>query len=159
MLPAGPDSKANRFEWEEWKMESADGESAITVPGKPVSVSAAYTGRVAVAYQSGTSFQKKSSDKNDSRYVNLCTAIYECESTGGSEWIREDVIHLKNIELQPEIPPMDLSVFGKEQHQSSSKIQDQMHKFAQQIADEADGQPETKQRLKGIFIRSRSLQK
>ena len=48
-----------KFEWEEWKMESSDGKSAIEVPGQPVSVSAAFTGRVAIAYQSGTSFQKK----------------------------------------------------------------------------------------------------
>jgi len=32
-------------------MESADGDSSISVPGRPVSVSAAYTGRLAVAYQ------------------------------------------------------------------------------------------------------------
>ena len=76
----------------------------------PVSVSAAYTGRVAIAYQAGASFHKK--DDHASKYVNLCTAIYECESTGGSQWIREDVIHLKNIELQAEMPPMDLSVFN-----------------------------------------------
>jgi hypothetical protein len=44
-----------------------------------------------------------------SRYVNLCVAIYECESTGGSEWIREDIIHLKNIELRSAtLPPVDL---------------------------------------------------
>ena len=44
--------------------------------------------------------------------ILLYTAIYECESTGGSQWIREDIIHLKNIELQAEMPPMDLSVFN-----------------------------------------------
>jgi hypothetical protein len=27
----------------------------------------------------------------------MCIAIYECESTGGSEWVLEDTIHLKNI--------------------------------------------------------------
>ena len=97
------DNNTPKFEWEEWNMESANGQSAIEVPGRPVSVSAAFTGRVAIAYQSGTSFQKKSHDSN---YVNLSTAIYECESTGGSEWIKEDVIHLKNIELQAEMPPM-----------------------------------------------------
>ena len=124
----------HQFEWEEWRMESADGNSSIEVPGMPVSVSAAYTGRVAIAYQAGASFHKKVrlfnffdfmniyfliflsflfiKDDHASKYVNLCTAIYECESTGGSQWIREDVIHLKNIELQAEMPPMDLSVFN-----------------------------------------------
>ena len=84
--------------------------------GMPVSVSAAYTGRVAIAYQAGASFHKK--DDHASKYVNLCTAIYECESTGGSQWIREDVIHLKNIELQAEMPPMDLSVFNDVRNQN-----------------------------------------
>ena len=85
----------------------------------PVSVSAAYTGRVAIAYQAGASFHKK--DDHASKYVNLCTAIYECESTGGSQWIREDVIHLKNIELQAEMPPMDLSVFNDVRNVKSPK--------------------------------------
>jgi hypothetical protein len=45
------ESGPNLFEWQEWRMESADGDSSISVPGRPVSVSAAYTGRLAVAYQ------------------------------------------------------------------------------------------------------------
>ena len=127
------ESSTPHFEWEEWKMASNDGNSAIEVPGRPVSVSAAYTGRVAIAYQTGTSFHKQGDQ--DSRYVNLCTAIYECESTGGSQWIREDVIHLKNIELQAEMPPMDLSVFNQEH---GSKVTEKMHKFAQQMTDELE---------------------
>lgn len=45
------------------------------------------------------------------RYVNLCVAVYECESTGGSEWLLEDTIHLRNIHL-PRVrvdPNLDLS--------------------------------------------------
>ena len=80
-----------------------------------------FTGRVAIAYQSGTSFQRKTNQ--DQRYVNLCTAIYECESTGGSEWIKEDVIHLKNIEMHAELPPMDLSVFNNGTTSQNSKAQ------------------------------------
>jgi hypothetical protein len=58
--------------------------------------------------QAGTTFTRKVTD-DKSRYVNLCVAIYECESTGGSEWIREDTIHLKNIELRTAtLPPVDL---------------------------------------------------
>jgi hypothetical protein len=144
---------ANQFEWEEWQMESADGKSAIEVPGRPVSVSAAYTGRVAVAYQTGTSFQRKGTVDPDSRYVNLCTAIYECESTGGSEWILEDVINLKNIELHADLPPMDLSVFNGNSS-SNNKVQEHMHKFAQQLHDDVDGNSNDtsnaeKQHLKG----------
>ena len=58
------EDRSNQFEWEEWQMESADGKSAIEVPGRPVSVSGAYTGRVAVAYQTGTSFQRKGKSQN-----------------------------------------------------------------------------------------------
>ena len=117
----------NEFEWEEWRMESADGESFIKVPGRPLSVSAAYTGRIAIAYQSGQFYEKspKSETLSDTKsmYVNLCTAIYECESSGGSEWILEDTIYLKNIELQPQIPQMDMSVYD------DARRRDPMSKF------------------------------
>ena len=51
------------------------------------------------------------------RYINLCLAIYECESSGGSEWILEDTVYLKNIELQPSIPRMDMSVYNDDRKQ------------------------------------------
>ena len=38
-------------------------------------------------------------------------AIYEWESTGGSEWILEDRIVLKNIEVSKILPEIDRSVF------------------------------------------------
>jgi hypothetical protein len=51
--------------------------------GQPLNVSAAYSGRIACAYKYGRSFTRPSKNDPDSRYVNLCVAIYECESTGG----------------------------------------------------------------------------
>ena len=86
------------------------------MPGSPVSVSAAYSGRIAVAYRSGHSFHRKSQEGQDpdTNYVNLYVAIYECESTGGSEWVLEDRILLKNVELPKvdlpnvELPKVDL---------------------------------------------------
>jgi hypothetical protein len=65
--------------------------------GTPLNVSAAYTGRVACAYQLAKTVP--SDDEDFSRLVNLCVAIYECESTGGSEWILEDTIQLKHVRL------------------------------------------------------------
>ena len=59
-------------------------------------------------------------------YINLCTAIYECESSGGAEWILEDTIYLKNIEIQPQIPPMDLSAYNE-----SSRVKDRISQFSQ----------------------------
>ena len=77
-------------------------------------MSAAYTGRVAIAYQTGQAFHRSTGSSSDpsQRYINLCLAIYECESSGGSEWILEDTVYLKNIELQPSIPQMDMSVYN-----------------------------------------------
>ncbi|XP_055296544.1 dmX-like protein 2 isoform X5 [Sitodiplosis mosellana] len=100
-----------KYEWCEWDMLSRDRESTIEVPGQPLHISAAYSGRIACAYKYGKSFTRPHKGDPDSRYVNLCVGIYECESTGGSEWILEDTIHLKNVHL-PRInldPHLDLS--------------------------------------------------
>uniref|UniRef100_A0A182RIV1 RAVE complex protein Rav1 C-terminal domain-containing protein n=1 Tax=Anopheles funestus TaxID=62324 RepID=A0A182RIV1_ANOFN len=99
----GSDDGSNqvpRYEWCEWEMIRKDQESTIDVNGQLLHISAAYSGRIACAYKYGKSFTRptKSSDP-ESRFVNLSVAIYECESTGGSEWVLEDTIHLKNIHL------------------------------------------------------------
>ena len=59
----------------------------LNVLGKPISVSCAYSGRVAIAYKMGGI--KIKNDNPDNKYVNLCVSIYECESTG--KWF---VLHL-----------------------------------------------------------------
>ncbi|XP_066993059.2 dmX-like protein 2 isoform X2 [Anabrus simplex] len=103
--------KSKNYEWCEWEMTRKDQESTIDITGQPLNISAAYSGRIACAYKYGKSFTRPSKNDPDSRYVNLCVAIYECESTGGSEWVLEDTIHLKNIHL-PRIqvdPHLDLS--------------------------------------------------
>lgn len=103
--------KKKTYEWCEWEMIRKDPDSAIDISGQPLNVSAAYSGRIACAYKYGKSFTRPSKHDPESRYVNLCVAIYECESTGGSEWVLEDTIHLKNIHL-PRIhvdPHLDLS--------------------------------------------------
>jgi hypothetical protein len=119
------------FAWEEWRMETEHGSSAIQVPGTPLSVSAAYTGRIAVAYRSGQSFSRKhapgggggSAADSDTCYVNLFVAIYECESSGGIEWILEDKIVLKNIEvprIEPALDPSVLEHGGERQDRRST---------------------------------------
>ncbi|XP_046412753.1 dmX-like protein 2 isoform X1 [Neodiprion fabricii] len=87
------------YEWCEWEMIRKNQESTIDITGQPLNISAAYSGRIACAYKYGKSFTRPTKSDPDSRYVNLCVAIYECESTGGSEWVLEDTIHLKNIHL------------------------------------------------------------
>lgn len=74
-------------------------DSAIEIEGQILHMSVAYSGRLACAYKYGKSFTRPNKNDHDSRYINLCVAIYECESTGGTEWSLEDVIHLKNIHL------------------------------------------------------------
>ncbi|XP_061395403.1 dmX-like protein 2 [Musca vetustissima] len=95
-----PTDSNNEYIWSEWKMFSKKQDSAIEIPGQPLNISAAYSGRIACAYKYGKSFTRPNKGGDpDSRYINLCVGIYECESSGGSEWVLEDTIHLKNIHL------------------------------------------------------------
>ncbi|UYV72063.1 DMXL1 [Cordylochernes scorpioides] len=92
------------YTWLEWEMLLNRKSSEISVPGKsqlfkisfnrviaaagqPLYVSSCYSGRMACAYKHGHSFMRPTSDDPNSRYVNLSVAIFECESTGGSEWL------------------------------------------------------------------------
>ena len=86
-----------KFKWVEWKMLLNENSSAIEVPGQPLFVSCAFSGRMACAYKYGQSFCKPHSVNPDTRFININLAIYECESTGGSEWLLEDTIKLKNV--------------------------------------------------------------
>ncbi|KAG7300161.1 hypothetical protein JYU34_015710 [Plutella xylostella] len=101
-------------------MMNKDQESAIDIPGQPLHISAAYSGRIACAYKCGRSFTRPrgvapnagpgltpnsgvtpnvGSGIGDARFVNLCVCVYECESTGGAEWLLEDTIPLRNVSL------------------------------------------------------------
>lgn len=94
------------YAWREWNMLGRNQDSRIDVNGQPLHISAAYSGRIACAFKYGKSFTRSTVDDAAQRFVNLCVAIYECESTGGSEWVLEDTIHLKNIHL----PKMELDL-------------------------------------------------
>lgn len=108
-------------------------ESAIEIEGQILNISVAYSGRLAVAYKYGRSFTRPNKDDHDSRYINLCVAIYECESTGGSEWILEDIIHLKNIHL-PRISldrHLDLSyLYDSKTLKKKQRINEVLHTFS-----------------------------
>lgn len=100
------ESNNTKYTWVEWEMLiNKTKSSAIEVPGMPLYVSCAYSGRLACAYKHGQSFSRPTSRDPSTRYININLAIYECESTGGSEWVLEDTIHLKNIV----IPQIDSS--------------------------------------------------
>lgn len=124
---------SQQYIWSEWNMLSKNKMSTIEIPGQPLNISAAYSGRIACAYKHGKSFTRPNTGgDHDSRYINLCVAIYECESTGGSEWILEDTIHLKNIYLPRmqiehgiEINPQDVRTLQKKQ-----RLNKVLHSFA-----------------------------
>lgn len=118
------------FEWEEWRMETEGASSAIQLPGLPVSVSAAFTGRIAVAYRSGESFTRKGHNVNThASYMNLFVAIYECESSGGIEWVLEDKIVLRNIEIPKIQLAVDKTIFQPQDKKISaySKLQKNLY--------------------------------
>ncbi|XP_033750320.1 dmX-like protein 2 [Pecten maximus] len=111
-----------KFSWAEWHMMGQSEASLLHVRGQPISVSCAYSGRVAVAYRLGG---VRSAPDNDNKYVNLNVAVYECESTGGSEWTLEDTIELKNISIPDPKAEIDLNfIFTADNHSSRSSHYD-----------------------------------
>lgn len=98
-------SESDQFEFVEWELMSsplipAPTLSEVKIENFPLAISCSYNSRFAIAYKNSSS-RRKISDTTDS-YANLCVKIYECESTGGSEWKLEDLVHIKNVVL-PEI--------------------------------------------------------
>ncbi|KAI1722626.1 dmX-like protein 1 [Ditylenchus destructor] len=106
-------SNSKMYKWEKWKMINEDIDSSLEMDGRNnlcqgyliqlkfsgevYSVSSAYSGRFAVAYRSvgaGT-MQATSIGKN------LELAVYECESSGGVEWLREDTFNLEKCFVPP----------------------------------------------------------
>uniref|UniRef100_A0A3B4XDR1 Dmx-like 2 n=1 Tax=Seriola lalandi dorsalis TaxID=1841481 RepID=A0A3B4XDR1_SERLL len=88
------DEHDNRaYRWEPWALmnEEEDNNSAVNVSGRPVAVSCSYIGRLAVAFKQPR--QGQGSGENFSMHVS----IYECESTGGSEWVLEQTLHLDDF--------------------------------------------------------------
>ncbi|XP_035538260.1 dmX-like protein 2 isoform X3 [Morone saxatilis] len=90
------DDQDNRvYRWEPWALmnEEEDNNSAVCVSGRPVAVSCSYIGRLAVAFKKPRQGQLQGSREDFSMHVS----IYECESTGGSEWVLEQTLHLDDF--------------------------------------------------------------
>ncbi|XP_074030533.1 rabconnectin-3 alpha isoform X2 [Leptinotarsa decemlineata] len=147
--------------WTEWNMIK---ESAIEIEGQVLNISVAYSGRLACAYKYGRSFTRPNKDDQDSRFINLCVAIYECESTGGSEWILEDVIHLKNIHL-PRIDinrHLDLSyLYDSKTLKKKQRINEVLHTFSNDDRQTLTTEPHIKSTLLAVpsFTTLQSLRK
>ncbi|XP_072237004.1 dmX-like protein 2 isoform X4 [Leuresthes tenuis] len=90
------DDRDNRvYRWEPWALmnEEEDNNSAVCVSGRPVAVSCSYIGRLAMAFKQPRPGQLQGSIEDFSMHVS----IYECESTGGSEWVLEQTVHLDDF--------------------------------------------------------------
>ncbi|GFY48442.1 dmX-like protein 2 [Trichonephila inaurata madagascariensis] len=96
------------YNWVEWEMMLNKSCSSVQIPGQPLFVSCAYSGRMACAFKHGKSFTRLNSKNPESRFVNIGVSIFECESTGGSEWMLEDTINLRNVSLP--IPKLSLNL-------------------------------------------------
>uniref|UniRef100_A0A8C7D3G2 Dmx like 1 n=1 Tax=Oncorhynchus kisutch TaxID=8019 RepID=A0A8C7D3G2_ONCKI len=82
-----PDTKELTYTWEEWPLlveEGLGNSSAVTVSGRPVTVSCCHTSRIAVAYR-----------HNPSPHLSPNhLRLFQCESTGGSHWVLEQTLVL-----------------------------------------------------------------
>uniref|UniRef100_A0A671SFW4 DmX-like protein 2 n=1 Tax=Sinocyclocheilus anshuiensis TaxID=1608454 RepID=A0A671SFW4_9TELE len=94
-LSAPYPEETRSYRWEHWRLlkEEEDNDSSVSVAGRPVAVSCSYTGRLAVSF-------KQMSPENEGGMLqdfSMLVSIYECESTGGSEWVLEQTIHLDDF--------------------------------------------------------------
>ena len=76
------------IEWVEWNMVSKSRQSSISLPGVPLHVSCAYSGRIACAYLPPNRATVVTPWSNaDATTKFMCkVAVFECESSGGSQW-------------------------------------------------------------------------
>ena len=107
-------SDSEQFEFFEWEFNSTLSSSGllksnngvervlsqVKIDSYPLAISCAYNSRFAVAFKKNIQSDPKTEDEKT--FTNFVVRIYECESTGGSEWKLEDCIYLKNIVL-PEL--------------------------------------------------------
>ncbi|KAI7790177.1 dmX-like protein 2 isoform X2 [Triplophysa rosa] len=94
--PSAPNHEETRsYRWQPWSLlkEEEDNDSSVSVAGRPVAVSCSYTGRLAISFKQMSSGNEGGACQDFSMLVS----IYECESTGGSEWVLEQTIHLDDF--------------------------------------------------------------
>ncbi|KPM03004.1 DmX-like protein [Sarcoptes scabiei] len=127
------DDNNTKFEWLEWEMDiinqsgtehSDSNATQIRLPGSPLYIACAYSGRIACAYKDGHSYLQDIVNGEDEeiqddakskqcRYIDVGISIYECQSSGGCEWIIEDTIKIERIPL---IESIDASIGSRVDH-------------------------------------------
>uniref|UniRef100_A0A6I8P052 Dmx like 2 n=1 Tax=Ornithorhynchus anatinus TaxID=9258 RepID=A0A6I8P052_ORNAN len=93
-------SGSRAYRWQRWPLRNEEGEansSTVSVPGRPVAVSCSYTGRLAVAYKRPGGGGSGSGSGSGEEELSLHVGIFECESTGGSEWVLEQTVPLDDL--------------------------------------------------------------
>uniref|UniRef100_A0A669BT31 Dmx like 1 n=1 Tax=Oreochromis niloticus TaxID=8128 RepID=A0A669BT31_ORENI len=95
------------YQWEEWPLlvkEKLPSSSAVSVQGQPIEVSCCHAGRFAVAYKQITTNTHLTPTLNVTREPLVHIGIFQCESTGGSQWILEQTIVLDNTDPMSSYP-------------------------------------------------------
>ncbi|KAE9556016.1 hypothetical protein FO519_000762 [Halicephalobus sp. NKZ332] len=80
------------YEWNTWKMISDDINSDLELDGEIYAISSAHSGRFATAFRSSDSHYIK---EGATLTQDLKVAVFECESSGGVEWLQEDSFDLE----------------------------------------------------------------
>ncbi|XP_039522136.1 dmX-like protein 1 isoform X1 [Pimephales promelas] len=101
-----PDSSGEAaYVWEEWPLLVEDGvasTSALSVSGRIMGLSCCHTSRVAVAHQNNGS---------GSAEPLMNVSIFQCDSTGGSQWMLEQVLKVSGS-YSPSSNECDKSLMG-----------------------------------------------
>uniref|UniRef100_A0A9J2PHZ4 RAVE complex protein Rav1 C-terminal domain-containing protein n=1 Tax=Ascaris lumbricoides TaxID=6252 RepID=A0A9J2PHZ4_ASCLU len=79
------------YSWHKWGMVSDSVDSDLEMDGQIFSVSAAHSGRFACAYLPEGVVVSSITNAN-----SIKVGVFECESSGGVEWLREDTLLIDN---------------------------------------------------------------
>uniref|UniRef100_A0A914ZRW3 RAVE complex protein Rav1 C-terminal domain-containing protein n=1 Tax=Parascaris univalens TaxID=6257 RepID=A0A914ZRW3_PARUN len=79
------------YSWHKWGMVSDSADSDLEMDGEIFSVSAAHSGRFACAYLPENVIVSSITSAN-----SIKVGVFECESSGGVEWLREDTLVIDN---------------------------------------------------------------
>ncbi|XP_012992337.3 dmX-like protein 1 isoform X2 [Esox lucius] len=93
---AEPDTREATYTWEEWPLlveEGLGNSSTLNVSGRPVEVSCCHTSRIAVAYRHNPN-RLSPNPQPAARETQVHVGIFQCESTGGSQWVLEQTLVL-----------------------------------------------------------------
>ncbi|KAK6030111.1 hypothetical protein OSTOST_03762, partial [Ostertagia ostertagi] len=81
-----------KYEWAEWNMINDNQSSELELEGTIFSVSAAHGGRIACAYD------PRGECLEAQNISDVEIGVFECESSGGAEWFREDTFAVKHVQ-------------------------------------------------------------